>query len=107
MITYVAQTFFNVKSFPEITFKSEKQEATKKGARITRQLGFHVVNKSVTLEVTTVGTGNDPWGNDRIAYYGELTIKRSEFGVIYGIKEGTASDEVTLMISLEGARKKG
>ena len=99
--------FFNVKQFPEITFNSEKWEATKTGARITGQLGFHGVNKSVTLEVTTVGSGNDPWGNERIGYYGELTIKRSDFGVTYGIKEGTASDEVTLMISLEGARKKG
>ena len=99
--------FFNVKQFPEISFKSEKWESTKTGARITGQLSFHGVSKAVTLEVTKVGNGDDPWGNERVGYYGELTIKRSEFGVTYGIKEGSASDEVTLMISLEGARKKG
>ena len=99
--------FFNAKQFPEISFKSEKWEASKEGARITGQLSFHGVSKTVTLTVSQVGSGNDPWGNERIGYYGELTIKRSEFGVTYGIKEGTASDEVTLMISLEGARKKG
>ena len=65
------------------------------------------MSKTVTLIVSQVGSGNDPWGNERIGYYGELTIKRSEFGVTYGIKEGTASDAVTLMISLEGARKRG
>ena len=75
-----------MKQFPEISFKSEKWEASKEGARITGQLSFHGVSKTVTLTVNQVGSGNDPWGNERIGYYGELMIKRSEFGVTYGIK---------------------
>jgi len=99
--------FFNVKQFPTISFKSSDWEATEGGATLTGTLSFHGVSKEVSLKVEKVGSGNDPWGNERVGYYGELTIKRSEFGVTYGIKEGSVSDEITLMISLEAARKKG
>lgn len=95
--------FFNVKQFPEIMFKSIKWE----GDTLTGTLTFHGVSKEVSLTVEKVGTGSDPWGNERIGYYGELKIKRSDFGVSYGIKEGSVSDELTLIISLEGVRKKG
>ena len=97
--------FFNTKQFPEIAFKSTSWESVEGGATIKGQLTFHGVTKEISLKVEKVGTGNDPWGNERVGYYGELTIKRSDFGVTYGIKEGMASDELTLMISLEGARK--
>ena len=95
--------FFNVKQFPEITFKSSKWE----GDTVTGALTFHGVTKEVSLKVEKVGAGADPWGNQRVGYYGELTIKRSDFGVSYGVKEGSASDELTLIISLEGVQKKG
>lgn len=95
--------FFNVKQFPEITFKSSKWE----GDTITGALSFHGVTKEVSLKVEKVGAGADPWGNERVGYYGELVIKRSDFGVTYGVKEGSASDELTLIISLEGVHKKG
>ena len=99
--------FFNVKQFPTIEFKSSKWETSKGGAIIIGALTFHGVTKEVSLKVDKVGSGSDPWGNERVGYYGELTVKRSEFGVTYGIKQGSASDEITLIISLEGARKKG
>jgi polyisoprenoid-binding protein YceI len=98
--------FFNVKQFPEISFKSTRWETTQTGATITGALTFHGVTQEVSLNVEKVGAGTDPWNNERIGYYGELTIKRSDFGVSYGIKEGSASDELTLLISLEGVRKK-
>lgn len=98
--------FFNVKQFPEISFKSNRWEATSTGATITGSLTFHGVTQEVSINVEKVGAGTDPWKNERIGYYGELTVKRSDFGVSYGVKEGSAGDEITLLISLEGVRKK-
>ena len=98
--------FFNVKQFPEISFKSTQWEPAEGGATITGDLTFHGVTKSVSFFAKKVGEGDDPYGNHRIGYTAEFVVKRSEYGVIYGIKGGVAGDEITLMVSLEGVRKK-
>ena len=87
--------FFNVKQFPEISFKSNKWEAAEGGAKVTGDLSFHGVTKSVSFFAKKVGEGDDPYGNHRIGYTAELVIKRSEYGVIYGIKGDVACDEIT------------
>ena len=98
--------FFNVKQFPEISFKGTKWETAEGGAKITGDLSFHGVTKSVSFFAKKVGEGDDPYGNHRIGYTAEVTVKRSEFGVTYGIKGNVAGDEITLVVSLEGVRKK-
>ena len=81
-------------------------EPAEGGATITGDLTFHGVTKSVSFFAKKVGEGDDPYGNHRIGYTAEFVVKRSEYGVIYGIKGGVAGDEITLMVSLEGVRKK-
>lgn len=97
--------FFNVKQFPEISFKSSKWETAEGGAQITGELSFHGVTQSVSFFAKKVGEGDDPYGNHRVGYSAELVVKRSDFGVTYGIKGDVASDDIILMIALEGARK--
>ena len=89
-----------------IKFKSSKWETAEGGAKVTGDLSFHGVTKSVSFFAKKIGEGDDPYGNHRIGYTAELIIKRSEYGVTYGIKGDVAGDEITLMISLEGVRKK-
>ncbi len=95
--------FFNVKQFPVITFQSTAVHATDDGYRVTGDLLLHGVTKSVTVELTKMGQGDDPWGNYRIGFATELTIKRSDFGMT-NMPEAVG-DDVHLMISFEGLRQ--
>lgn len=91
--------FFNAKENPEITFKSTKVE--KKGAayEVTGDLAMAGKSKSVALQVEHVGEGE--MRGKRVGYSTTFTIKRSDFGMNYGLDAKALGDEVTLMIDLE------
>lgn len=97
--------FFNVKQFPQITFQSKKVEKTDKGFRVTGDFTLLGVTKPLTVDVAQVGAGQDPWGNFRTGLYAEFTIKRSDFGMKWGIDNGVVGDEVHLTLSVEGVRQ--
>jgi len=96
--------FFSTKEFPTITFKSKSWKKTG-GATydVTGDLTLHGVTKSVTIPVSKVGEGKDPWGGYRIGFDGVLKFKRTDFGMNKMV--GPAGDEVTLHIGIEGMRK--
>lgn len=97
--------FFNAKQFPSITFASKKVEKTDKGFRVTGDLTLLGVTKSLTVDVVLGGADKDPWGSYRTGLHAEFTIRRSEFGMKWGIAEGVVSDEVHLTLSVEGIRQ--
>ncbi len=96
--------FFNVKQFPKLTFKSTKVEKKGDGYSVTGDLTIHGVTKSITIDVAKTGMGKDPWGNERIGFASDFTIKRSDFGITF-MADGL-SDEVKLMLSAEGIKGK-
>jgi polyisoprenoid-binding protein YceI len=98
--------FFNVNETPKITFKSTKWEDKGEGlAHVTGELTLHGVTKTVTIPVTKVGEGNDPYGGYRVGFEATFTIKRSEFGISYGLP-AAVGDDVTLIVSVEAVRAK-
>lgn len=96
--------FLNVKQFPKITFASTKVVNAGKAVTVTGDLTLHGVTKPVTVRLLKVGAANDPWGNFRTGYLGELTIKRSEYGVA-GMPGGVG-EKLKLTIAIEGIRQK-
>ncbi|MEM8884485.1 MAG: YceI family protein [Planctomycetota bacterium] len=97
--------FFSAKEFPEIKFKSTKWTKSSSGWDVAGDLTLHGVTKPVTVKVVkTGGEVDDPWGNVRIGFEGELRIKRSDFGMKKMI--GPVGDDVWLGISIEAMRKK-
>jgi|LauGreDrversion4_2_1035121.scaffolds.fasta_scaffold825988_1 polyisoprenoid-binding protein YceI len=98
--------FFNVNETPKITFKSTRWEDKGGGsALVTGDLSLHGVTKSVTVTVIKVGEGSDPYGGYRAGFETTFTIKRSDFGISYGLP-AAVSDEITLIVSFEGVRGK-
>ncbi len=74
-----------------------KAEGTK--AMITGDLTLNGVTKPVTFEAEFTGAGTNPFNKKAtIGFEAETTIKRSDFGVNYGIP--FVSDEVELDISV-------
>jgi polyisoprenoid-binding protein YceI len=95
--------FFNVKEFPELTFTSSK--ITKNGDQyeVVGDLTMHGVTKQVTAKAEHTGTG-EMRGTKKSGFHAVLTVKRSEFGMEYGLPDALG-DEVEIAISLEGSAK--
>lgn len=96
--------FFDAGQFPTLTFKTKKV-AAKSGNTFTAtgDLTLRGVTKEVSFDFERTGTGKDPWGGTRTGAEAVLNIKRSDFGITY-MPDGL-SDEVRLIISLEGVKK--
>ena len=80
-------------------FVSTKVEASGTKAKISGNLTLNGVTKPVVLDATFTGAGNNPFNKKAtVGFHATTTIKRSEFGVSYGIP--VVSDEVALDISV-------
>ena len=91
--------FFDFAKFPSATFNSTKVEVNGTTAKITGDLTLHGVTKPVTLDVKFVGAGPGvmPPQATNVGFDASTKIKRSEFGLGYGIP--LVSDEVQLWIN--------
>ena len=94
--------------FPAITFRSTKVEVTGANtAKVTGDFTLHGVTKPVVLETTFnggyAGHAMDP--HARIGFSAHGVIKRSEFGITYGVPAPGStmgvSDEVDIQIEAE------
>ena len=97
--------FFSAKQFPVITFKSAEvraKEGEKDVLEVTGDLELHGVKKSITVDVEITGRATGRDGESLIGFESIFTIKRSEFGMTYGI--GAVSDEIRLIVSIEAKR---
>ena len=97
--------FFASKDFPSMTFKStavKMVDATH--FTVTGDLSLHGVTKPVTANVEFVGM-SDKGGAARAGFEATFTIKRSDFGMKYGVDKGAVGDEVRVVVGLEGTSK--
>lgn len=96
--------FLDVKKFPQARFVSTKFADQGNGrATLTGELTLHGVTRPVTIEVERIGEGNDPWGGYRAGFFGTTTLKLADFGITRDL--GPASQNVELMLSVEGIRQ--
>jgi len=94
--------FFNVKEFPEITFKSKEVNGDGDKYTIKGDLTFHGVTREVEMEVVKVGEADTRMGR-RAGFEGRFKIDRTKFGVeTYSDSLGT---EVTMTFAIEGIAK--
>ncbi|MEN8169244.1 MAG: YceI family protein [Pseudomonadota bacterium] len=96
--------FFEMKKYPTAKFVSTgyKPMGKDKG-KLMGKLTIRGITQPVTLNVTHVGAGNDPWGGYRRGFHGTTTITMADFGIPYNL--GPSAREVELMLSIEGIRK--
>lgn len=97
--------FFNVKKFPNMTFKSKKFSGSLENFKMTGDLTIKDVTKEVTFTGKYTGSVKDSWGQIRAAVQAEGKINRKDFNIMYNdmVEAGPAvGDEVTMMIISEG-----
>jgi polyisoprenoid-binding protein YceI len=97
--------FFNAKQYPKITFKST---SVKKGEgenmlEVSGDLTMHGVTKPITVQVELTGKGEFPPTVKRAGVEANFVVKTSDFE-IKGMP-GALSDEVKVVVSLEGIKQ--
>jgi polyisoprenoid-binding protein YceI len=96
--------FLNVKQFPLVTFKSTSvQKVSDQQYTVTGDLTFHGVTKPVTVQANIIGQGKGPKGEVLAGAEIHFTIKRSEYGVKYGLP--ALGDDVELTVAVVGAHR--
>ncbi len=96
--------FLSVDEHPQAMFKSTSVEMTgDETANITGDLTLNGVTRPVVLEAQFIGEGQDPWGGYRAGFAGTTTLKLSDFDITKDL--GPASQEVELILSVEGIRQ--
>ncbi|MFA7523124.1 MAG: YceI family protein [Halothiobacillaceae bacterium] len=96
--------FFDVRKYPEATFKSIGVESTgEESFVITGELTMRGITKEIEIEAEKIGEGDDPWGGYRAGFYGTTTLKLKDFGIDFDL--GPAATEAELMLSVEGIRQ--
>jgi polyisoprenoid-binding protein YceI len=92
--------FFNSKENPDITFKSTKIAKDGDKLAVTGELAMAGKKKEVTIPVEKTGEG-EMRGTRIVGFSSTFTIKRSDFGMTYGLAQSALGDDITLMIDLE------
>lgn len=97
--------FFNSKENPKVTFQSTKIAKKGEAFEVTGDLELAGKKKPVTMTVEKTGEG-DFMGSPVVGWSSTFTIKRSDFGMNYGLAKNALGDEITVMIGLELKPKK-
>ena len=103
--------FFDVATHPTVTFKSTSIKANGKDSwLVTGDLTMRGVTKQVTLPVTFLGEGKDPWGNEKMGFETAITVNRKDYGINWNkaLDQGglLVGDEVKVEISVEANKLK-
>lgn len=100
--------FFLVEEFPTMTFKStEVRSIEGESFTLVGDLTIRGVSKQVEFLAEFLGSGNDPWGNLKVAFEATTTINRKEFGLNWNaaLEAGgfLVSDDVAIELEIQAA----
>ena len=103
--------FFDVANNPKLTFKSTSVKPAGKDAYLVAgDLTMRGVTKPVSLNVTYLGEGKDPWGNEKVGFDVAGTLNRKDFNINWNktLDAGgvLVADEVKVQIAVEANKAK-
>lgn len=96
--------FLDTSEFPEASFVSTSSSLDEHGnGSVTGNFTLRGITKPITIIVSSVGAGDDPWGGFRRGFEGTTEFQLKDFGIDYDL--GPASASVYLTLSVEGIRQ--
>ena len=82
-----SEDFLNAEEYPKLTFESKRVEGFSMdegaGFKVIGDLTIRGTTKEVELDATFEGGGQDPWGNQRVAFSADTSIDRRDFGLTW------------------------
>lgn len=106
-----SEDFFAVDTYPTITFESTGITAAGgNNYQVAGNLTMRGVTKAITIPMTLLGTAVDPWGNQKLAFEGEVTINRKDYGLNWNaaLEAGgfLVGDDVKISLTIQAAAAK-
>lgn len=99
-----SEDFFNNIKYPYISFKSKSFTKIEPDLyEVSGDLTLHGVTKPLTVTARHTGSGQDPWGGNRIGFETTFPIQRSDFGMSGMLN--SVGDAVQITVSVEGIRQ--
>ncbi len=103
--------FFDVATYPEITFKSTLVSKNGDGWVARGVLDMHGVKRELSISFRLLGPVRDPWGNTRLGVdVDPLKIDRQDFGLTWNrVLDGggvVVGNTVTVTLNVEAVQKK-
>lgn len=102
--------FLNSEEYPEITFTVTDFETTGENTgKVTGDLEMLGQTNPVVLDVTLNKAAVYPFGHEEytLGISASTTLKRSDWGMTYGLDQNMVGDEVTLRFGFEAIRESG
>ncbi|MEM9399217.1 MAG: YceI family protein [Verrucomicrobiota bacterium] len=98
------EDFFNIEKYPDITFKKTALKKTAENTwEVTGDLKLLDVTKPITVEMETFGPIKGSQGETRRGAETTFKIKRSDYGMKYGI--GPVGDQVKITLAISAIKK--
>ena len=94
--------FFDCKQYPKITFASTSWKKSGSGFEVAGELELHGVKKPVAATVAPTGTGE--FYGKRAGFEATFVVKRSDFGMDYGVAKNVLGDEVHMTVAIEAVQ---
>ena len=96
--------FLDVAKYPKANFVSTGFQDQGDGKGLLKgDLTLHGFTQPISIEVMHIGGGDDPWGKYRNGFSGTTKLTLSDFGITKNL--GPASEQVELILDIEGIRK--
>lgn len=107
-----SEDFFSSAKFPDMTFRGKQMRKTGETTyKLEGELTIRDVTKPVTLDVTSLGTAKDPWGNTKVGFKLSGKVNRYAFGLTWNkaLEAGglLVSEDVTIEGSFQLTRSAG
>jgi polyisoprenoid-binding protein YceI len=101
--------FFDAERYPEMRFESTRVQHVEGGTyRVTGDLTVKDSTRAIEVEATVEGTGEDPWGNERVGISVRGTIDRTDFGLTWQQSAASGAllvgEKVKILIDVSAVR---
>jgi len=93
--------FFDAETYPELTFVSTAVERDGDEWSITGDLTIKGTTKPVTVVFEQTGSAQDPFGNVRVGFEGDVTVNRKDWGLTWNAALETGGVLVSEKVKLE------
>jgi polyisoprenoid-binding protein YceI len=93
--------FFDVETYPELTFVSTEVSRDGDEWTITGDLTIKGTAKPVTIVFEQTGSAQDPFGNVRVGFEGDVTVNRKDWGLTWNAALETGGVLVSEKVKLE------
>jgi len=96
--------FLHVSEYPKAGFVSTRFEPSGENtAKLYGKFSLHGVTRDIVIDVEKIGQGKDPWGGERVGFYGTTRLALKDYDIVYNL--GPASTHVELELSIEGIKQ--